>query len=126
MSMGYGSAFAEVIEDKNVKKFCPKEFKNFMDALETTDSTEVTIANLEYDSEEVEPNVTIYYKQLQDKFRKKTGLELYVGYHDSHDEGDRYDEVDGVYFHVGGMYELTKAGKKMSKYVQRKFFVCFG
>lgn len=126
MSMGYGSAFAEVIEDKNVKKFCPKEFKNFMDALETTDSTEVTIANLEYDSEEVEPNVTIYYKQLRDKFRKKTGLELYVGYHDSHDEGDRYDEVDGVYFHVGGMYELTKAGKKMSKYVQRKFFVCFG
>lgn len=63
---------------------------------------------------------------LREAFTKKTGLTLYLGFHNSSDEGDRYDEVKGAYWGVGGMYELTKAGKEMDKYVDRRMFVQYG
>ena len=47
-------------------------------------------------------------------------------YDHSEDDGDRYDEVSGVYWSVDGMYELSEAGKKMKEYVSRKSFVMFG
>ena len=55
------------------------------------------------------------------------------GFHDAGDEGDCYDEVDGLYFNVShrALYEPTKAYKDMmAKFgediVERKFYVNFG
>lgn len=53
-------------------------------------------------------------------------LDLGIGYHNADDEGDRYDEVDGVYFTVGGVYKLTRAGERFKDIIERKFYVTFG
>lgn len=56
---------------------------------------------------------------------QNTGLELYLDYHDP-DDGDMYDEVNGVMWCVDGVYQLTEAGKIHHKQIQRKGWVSFG
>ena len=126
--MGYGANFTEVIEEKNIRKFCPKEFKNLETAIANSDTTwdEVAQALCFSNEDELAPNVLIYYRQLRKALEKKTGLEIRIGYHDSSEQGDRYDEVDGKFWEVEGMYQLSSAGKKMKKYVDRRFYVTFG
>jgi len=127
MSMGSSACFAEVIELKTVKKFCPDQLKNFLDDVEDSGSDLSEVArNLDLDFDEVAPHVVISFKQLQKEFEDKTGLQLYIGYHDKENEGDKYDEVDGVVWSVCGVYELTPSGKKMIKYISRKFWTHFG
>ena len=53
-------------------------------------------------------------------------LELSIGYHDAAQDGDRYDEVNGVFWAVDGLYQLSPAGRKFGTKVRRKFFVTFG
>ena len=70
------------------------------------------------------------WKKLADTFTKTTtvdgaGLELQPCYHDS-DDGDRYDDVEGGFFHVGGVYQLTPAGTKYAEKIERLGFVEFG
>jgi hypothetical protein len=71
---------------------------------------------------------------LADAFRLATTegdsvLTLHPCYH-GEDDGDRYDEVEGGYWHVGGMYEISPAGKKLRTFgkdlAERKFFVTHG
>lgn len=54
-------------------------------------------------------------------------LQLGIEYH-SEDDGDRYDDVNGVFFSVGGVYQPSPAGKVLldTEFVKRNFFVTFG
>ena len=129
MGMGYGACFAEVIEVESIRKFCKKEFDIFVGLVEGKgDYFACDFArNAESgDLSNYNKRLIEAYKNLQKAFEKKTGLNLFIDYHSAKDDGDRYDEVDGIYWAVGGMYQLTKAGKNMEKYVNRKFFVTFG
>jgi hypothetical protein len=65
-------------------------------------------------------------KEIYAEFRKETGLDLYIDYHDADNDGDRYDEVVGAFWGVLGMYELTPAGRAIGDKVQRRFFVTYG
>lgn len=128
MSMGYGAGYADVIDQDNVRKFVKKEFDIFMGCIEGCELDLETFAhyadtdNLEgYDEDLVKA-----YENLCEAFEKKKGLSLHLNCHSKSDEGDRYDGVDGAYWSVGGMYQLTSAGKKMKNYVDRKMFVQFG
>jgi hypothetical protein len=56
----------------------------------------------------------------------ESNLTLSIGYHNAEDDGDRYDDVDGVFWAVGGLYQLTPSGKKIGDKVERKFFVTLG
>ena len=47
-------------------------------------------------------------------------------FHNADNDGDRYDDVSGGFFHVDGVYRLTPAGKKFAGKIERKFFVTFG
>lgn len=128
MGMGYACSFAEVIEQETVVKFCPKEFKKLTDTLgETSFAIEDVARCVSYmDFSEVGEKIKKAFYALTKAFNKKTGLALYMGYHDAESEGDRYDEVDGAFWAVEGMYKLSPAGKKMDKFVSRKFWVTFG
>jgi hypothetical protein len=131
MGMGYGAGYADVVEEKFIKKICPKEYKAF---LATVEGSEVC-SDLEVVAREIEmgdtgdivtKDVEKAYKALVTNFLNKTDLNLNIGFHDSDECGDRYDEVNGVYWSVGGVWKLTPAGKKYETQITRKFFVTFG
>lgn len=127
--MGYGCNFADVIDEKDIKRFCKKEYNKFMSSLGEDYQTVLdSFASLAEcgDIENYSGEILDSYKKLKKAFEKKTGLSLFIGYHDCDNDGDRYDEVDGTYWGVDGMYKMTDAGKKMRKYVSRKMWVTFG
>lgn len=128
MGMGYAAAYADTIDEKHVKEFCPNELEAFLSIAKSCDIyLEEFARNAEFnDLGDTDKDVVKAYEALCEAFKKKTGLELGFAFHSADDEGDRYDDVNGVYFYVNGMYELTKAGKKMNKFVERKTFVQFG
>lgn len=129
MGMGYGANFADVIEEKDLKKLCPKEYKAFDQAIDDAETDLEGIArDIMYESEDVlTPKIKKAFKALTTAFEKKTGgLKVGLGFHDVEESGDRYDDVNGAYFWVDGMYQITPAGKKFSKIIDRKFFVTFG
>lgn len=125
MGMGYSAAFAEVIEEKAIQKTCPQEFKAFQDLLSkydvsladlyrNTEFQEPLVGRDKDDDEQVEKDLTAAYKALKEAFDKSSGLDLALGFHDAQDTGDRYDDVDGAYWWVDGMYQLSPAGKNMN------------
>jgi hypothetical protein len=133
MGMGYYGAYADVIEEANIIIFCPKEFQEFKNVLNKYDMDMSEIArDIDYECSvslkgtEAGKAVMDTYIKLVEQFKKRTGLNLYLSYHDSECCGDRYDEIHGIYWAVDNMYELTPAGKKMKEYVTRSFFVQFG
>lgn len=141
MSMGYGAGYADVISLNKVKQVCPVEYKAFFKELKVSKvkldsfaqfidtSCELDLAHIEDEDQAVatQEKLTELYEALQTAFHKKSGgLQLNLGFHDSDNEGDTYDEVNGAYFCVGGMYQLTPAGKKFNRSVKRKFFVTYG
>ena len=130
MGSGYAAGYADVIKQEDLIKFCPKEFKNFLDVLAENKDIDLELFAREAgygfnDNLDIDAKTIDAYKQLQTAFEKKTGLGLNIGYHNE-DDGSRYDEVYGVYWGVSNVYEKTRAGKKMGELVQRKFFVTFG
>jgi hypothetical protein len=48
-----------------------------------------------------------------------------VNYHDQ-EEGDIYDDVEGGFFTVDGVTQLTEAGKKYEKDLTESYWVNFG
>lgn len=72
------------------------------------------------------------FRELCEEFRRKTmvqgaGLELGIGYHDSHNQGCRGDEIDGVYYYIrDGAWQLTPAGKRFGSKFERKHFTAWG
>lgn len=71
------------------------------------------------------------WKALNTAFKKATGLALLVDYHSRDDEGDIYDDLDGMFIGVIGLYQPTAKYKKLkAKFgddvVERKYYVSFG
>jgi len=128
MSMGYGSNYADVIEKSEVDKICDEASAILLAELLADGMTFDELAKLTdiEDYAEIPDPILKAYETLQEQFEKFTGLSLGLGYHDVDESGDCYDDVDGGYFWVDGMYELTEAGKKYKNIVDRKCFVTFG
>ena len=128
MGMGHAAAYADVIEQDSVKKICPVSYSEFLDALGGDDcDIEEFAMEYQFDSaEDFAPTAFETFGILQANFECDTGLGLGIAHHQSDECGDRYDEVDGTYFYVNGMYELSEGGKKLENLVQRKTFVQFG
>jgi hypothetical protein len=76
-------------------------------------------------AEPEDKKVAELYAKLLDTFNKNTGLELFLCYHDE-DDGDVYDEINGHFWHVEGVYQMTEAGEKFHDVIERKFYVTFG
>jgi hypothetical protein len=111
----------------NGGRSCPQEYENFMQAMNNNDMDLDEFAHTwrNYTSKDENSEHFLTYQSLCDAFNHKTGLELYLDYHDP-DDGDMYDEVNGVMWCVDGVYQLTEAGKKHHKQIQRKGWVSFG
>lgn len=133
--MGCGANYADVITEEGIKQIVGNEvFDKFVEVANADDNYDFDdIAHaFEYDDcDDVSEEITDAYASLVKAFNDKTGLDLCIGYH-CEDDGDKYDEVRGVYWSVGGMYDLTPEGKKLQEVlgeknqVERQFFVTFG
>ena len=125
MGMGYGANYADVISEDFIKKTCPERFSSLKEMFKGEDLDMESFAQL-VECQDLDETAEMVYDLLCDDFEEKTGLTLGLGYHDKQDEGDRYDDVDGSFWWVGNAYELSEAGKKYEKEINRKCYVSFG
>ena len=140
MSMGHSAGYADVITVATLKRIAPKEFpafeklllehvvslENFAQYNSNQSELDLDHINDEDKAVEIQTALDTAWKKLQTTVKKKSGLLLDLGYHNSRDEGDSYDEVDGAFYCVGGVWTRTPAGKKHQRSITRKFFVTFG
>ncbi len=138
MSMGYGANYADVISAEFIEKTCPKEFKAFNDVFQDAvnfglnELSEYEIYNFLRSKEVTKDVLPIIkelvgvYTKLQRAFKKITGLTLSMEWHDSEENGDTYDEVNGFFWCVDGVFQFTPAGKKYKRYITRSFYVTYG
>ncbi len=130
MAMGYSAAFADTIEDKHVADLCPTEHKALMDAIEASgEDLESFAADAEQEDfrDEFTDETINLYKSLQKAFKKATGgATIDLAYHDSDNNGDRYDDISGTFWSVGGLTRPTKAAKFLGSRVEQKGYVVYG
>lgn len=130
MATGYSACVANVIEPENIQKLCPKEYQAFLDALakhgdDALHDFAVAVGQ-EQDCPEGMEDVWDAYQELCKAFEKETKLGLEICYHDSDNNGDCYDAVNGVFWDVQGMYQMTEAGKAFSHLVKPARYVHLG
>ena len=124
--MGHAANYADIIDQSFVEETCGLEVGAFLGALDNVEvRLEEFARDAQYDMSDYGDEVDQSYDELIKKFKKATGLTLYLGYHDP-DEGDRYDDINGVFWHVEGVYKKTKAGEKYNDKITRCFYVTFG
>ena len=152
MSMGYGANFAEVVTTESLAKIIGdkgcRKVNAFIKAFnsyrfgdgeyecrdELCDAIMETGCPVNIDTDRKEfKALQAKWNEIAGKFKEATGIGLWCNWHDSGDNGDIYDEVDGLYFDVGlkSIWQPTKAYREaMAKFgedfITRKFFVSFG
>jgi len=131
----------DVVSNIFIKKTVTAEYDHFMKAIKSQ-TTLRTFAETEGDgdffqlfktemcgcgcggSDAEADRIDVIYdarNKLKRAFKAKTGLSLSIGFHERN--GFAHDEINGVYFSVDGVHQLTKAGKRCQKNISRKFFV---
>jgi len=136
MSSGFSANHADVIPTAKVVELCPDEVDAFVAAAaaaypdrgiaEIEAALTVLATELACGDDEVHGGETVAaWKTLAWRFHQRTGLELGVDYHDPEDGGP-YDEVEGVFLFVEGMYEVSPAGRPFVGVVERRSWVTFG
>lgn len=152
MASGHSANYADTIQHELVQELCPAEWADLTALLAAHDLELETLGKAckfegseedemrsdvsglcetEAEDEQLIQALLASWWRLQAAFLAATtvdgaGLELFMGHHSQSDDGDCYDEVDGVFFAVGGMYQLTPAGAKLQDRIERKFFVSYG
>lgn len=145
MSMGYGANYADVIKpetlgsvigDKKLVNGFVKKFNGYeLGECESSEELAETLNDddpMDLDTDRVAfKNLRKEWDKISSKFKEVTGLEIFVEYHDSENEGSRYDDVDGMYFCVGGLWQPTKKYREFKKKfgdeaITRAFYVTFG
>lgn len=144
--MGSSAAFAEVVEPETIKKILGKRkeakldsFIELFDSLQESEGASSLIdfiqegdQNAVSDPEDPElAELAQLWDDISDTVTKKTGLDIFVNYHDA-DDGDCYDEVEGLFFDFSNsqLYQPSEAFKKLQKkygkeVVTRSFYTVF-
>jgi hypothetical protein len=145
MGSGYGAYWADVMKWDDIKNIVPDEaaafeqqlqaagvkMDDFCDAMQAEDLGRMNVVADGPDAvSQAIRQIEVAWKRLAESFTRATmvegaGLELSPDYHNP-ENGDRYDEVEGGFFHVEGVYQLSPAGKKYGDRIERASFVVFG
>lgn len=118
MGMGYAAAFANVVDENVVKDICPDEFERFESLLkEEAEGVDCTIGQIAIsldfgDVDDLSEELVKAYEILCGKFEQETDLSLGIGYHNSQEQGSRYDEVSGLFWWIDGVFILSEAAKR--------------
>lgn len=134
MGMGYAGAFVIKVEHKDLWNTELESFKKFIRTLEDKEITLDEFASyIEYEYMDKAMNDTeLAYRQFVEDFHNEFGIGIFLGYHDSLNHGDRYDEVTGHYFglNFGDIYQKTNRAKRLEETLGKNLkisqFVTFG
>jgi len=137
MGMGYAGNFAVTIEEKDLAKQVPAEFKTFDNARKALGNMfeefarQVSLDDVDKD-EAGFAEMQLAYEILCEAFKAKAGIGLCLGFHNQDDEGDRYDDIGGVYWSLffDHCFTYTPAYLKLKKAckgeIRIQHFVTFG
>ena len=131
MASGHSAAHADTVNEGFILMHAGAElqaFKASFDAPGAAISSEEEFAQKAQreDLDEGSQDQQDLYKTLQETFKLKTGLDLAIRFHDSDNQGDCYDDVNGVFWDVDGVYQYSPAGEKFKDFIERKFYVTYG
>jgi hypothetical protein len=143
MGMGYAGSFALTIQDKSVKNTVGTVlFNKYQKAIDKSPLEESIIINDCFDINEHElsdsdvklvNNAIKAFTAVIKKFYDTTGIHITRCYHNADDDGDRYDDINGMYWELdfSSVYTLTTKAKKFQKTLKNdrisfSHFVTFG
>lgn len=149
MGMGFGANFVVAIQEVDVARIVGKplmkKYNEALDALEAAGGGRDEFArdifySMAGDSldkgipEQVKAHdeALALYEKIRSVFQKKTGIELLLGFHDQEEEGDRYDDISGAFWHLDftdcfpASKQFTALRKKCKKRIGINHFVTFG
>ena len=133
MGMGYSGINIDTVSDETVIKVCGAEFEAFKQALEKAgldidcQGVGYSIENGEFgeledsmpdgteNAEELIKAVEDTLNALTTKFVEVTDMCLTFAVHDSEEHGSRYDDVNGHYWELHGVYQLTPVAKQFKE-----------
>jgi hypothetical protein len=134
MSHGYSARYVDHIEEQDLEKIggIKEKLKDLKKLLKThgvdfSDFAEcISVEEVFNELEEPDNKViNTMLDSIKEEFKQETGLTIGLDYHDSEVSGSCHDDIDGYFWFVEGMYELTPEGEKMQKVVRRSTFVSF-
>ena len=121
MGSGYSACYADTVDEKFVRKIVGDElFDAFQNAFSEEDATIQDMCDGAY------PKTQAAYQKVCDAFLEKTELMLDFQEHNASEDGDRYDEVDGAFWCVDGVFQRTPAGEKYRQQITRVHYVTYG
>ena len=132
MGMGHAANHVVRVHECLIKKLCRDEWKNLAANLAAfkVDGTGLTMGDLALlykREEEIPEEVREAFTGVCSAFKAKTGIDISIDYHDSENEGSRYDDIQGVYWYaLDGVFIRTKAGDKYKEHLTEEGFVTFG
>lgn len=134
MSTGYLCSKVTIITERKLVGLGLNEYVEFMKWFDEHDdycisefANAASYDNLDVWVKEDEQQEAVHlYKALKEAFKEATGLTLFIGYHSSDDNGDIYDDVDGLYWALGNVYRLTEEAEKVEDLFEDAFFVTYG
>lgn len=136
MSSGHAANRITVISQDNLSTLCPQTFYKFFETiallnLDEQDTFLFLNDEVELSEEDGASILGRVWEELQADFAEKTKmpngkhLDLYCGYHDP-DNGDIYDDIEGAFFSVDGVYERSQAGEVFQGILTDVSFVTYG
>jgi hypothetical protein len=134
MPSGYSASYADEIEVETLRKLLPEQYKALEDALAAGGYSLADFAQAKqmeenlFKDEAKQHSLDVAFDGLNKEFNNRfDGLSLELCYHDQDNLGDCYDDVNGAFFHVEGLYVLSPGAEKLGKgNWERKHYVQYG
>ncbi len=136
MSNGYSPVNITVISQDKLSELCPVTFFKLFETMARFNlDEEITFLFLNGEEnlceEDGASDLQEAWEELKYDFEEKTTLPngkrltLYCGYHDP-DNGGCYDDIEGAFFSVDGVYERSQAGEVFKDILTDVAFVTYG
>ena len=129
MGMGYSASAGYTLSIENIKKLLPEQYKELEKCIEEEEQ-DIESFFMYYQDFEGEKSLEALEK-LCKSFEELTTvrnecLTIEPFFHDSDNEGDRYDDINGAFFIVGNVLKPTAPYLKFTEYIEHSSWVSFG
>lgn len=122
MAMGYGGNAVITLDVNRLELLKLKSYSNLKKVLELSEDEKyqlyeaIEIEDIKILDESLKKYVD-YIKKFNLEFFEETGIKVYLGYHDKENNGDIYDEVEGLYFELGfeDVYQMSEDAIDLSR-----------